>query len=171
MCALAFPAGATVLFILGRSGAEAARGECVVTGAGRRRGSSPLSFFGLGDRAVAELFANRRRSRQLGGGPAFGWLALWILEFVRARERSLYLLGKRPALALLSPFLVRAREAPWPAVSIRSLGRLGAMKVRCSLGNGSGRMANMARISRSASDLDARVAPSHSDPRGRPLEW
>ena len=75
-------------------------------------------FFGLGDRAVAELFANRRPR----GSWAEGWPSAGLgSEFWNwpSAERSLNLLGKRPAPTILSPFLVRAREAPRPAVSIR----------------------------------------------------
>ena len=83
-------------------------------------------LFGTWRSAVAELFGNSR-SQQLAAGQPSDVLALcWILESAE-RDRSLNLLGKGGRVPPLAPrFLVRARAAPRPAVSIRRR-RRGAM--------------------------------------------
>ena len=87
-------------------------------------------LFGTWRSAVAELFGNSRSQQLAAGQPSDVLARCWILELAE-RDRSLNLLGKGGRVPPLAPrFLVRARAAPRPAVSIRRRRRAAMGTVR-----------------------------------------
>ena len=87
-------------------------------------------LFGTWRSAVAELFGNSRSQQLAAGQPSDVLARCWILESAE-RDRSLNLLGKGGRVTpLAARFLVRARAAPRPAVSIRRRRRAAMGTVR-----------------------------------------
>ena len=121
-CALLAISGWVIGLLIGwRAGAErrAARFWSPML-AGTARPAARF-LFGTWRSAVAELFGNRR-SQPAGRRAAFGMYAHSVGFWHRPRARPLLesLLGKGGRVFPFSPrFLVRARAAPRPAVSIR----------------------------------------------------